>query len=136
MDKFSQETRSRIMSAIRGKDTLPEMIVRSFLFRHGFRFRVCDKRLPGRPDIVLPKWRTVIEVRGCFWHRHDCAEATMPRTNQAFWKRKFKLNVERDRRNERLLTEAGWNVIVVWTCGLAPNRRAATLDEVLRQLMA
>ncbi len=110
---------------------MPERIVRSFLFRKGFRFRVCDKRLPGRPDIVLPKWKTVIEVRGCFWHRHGCAESTEPKTNRAFWSRKFRMNVARDRRNEKALTEAGWDVIVVWTCGLSPSRRMRTLAEIL-----
>ena len=123
------------MSAIRSKDTLPEKVVRSFLFRNGFRFRVCDRRLPGKPDIVLPKWKTVIEVRGCFWHRHGCAEATMPKTNLEFWRRKFKANVARDRRNERALAAAGWNVIVVWTCGLSHAQRDETLAEVLRMIV-
>ena len=134
MDKFSKAKRSEIMAAIRGKDTLPEKIVRSFLFRKGFRFRVCDKRLPGKPDIVLPRWKTVIEVRGCFWHRHDCAESTRPKTNREFWSRKFRANVARDRRNEKALTAFGWDVIVVWTCGLSPARRDKTLAEVLRLL--
>ena len=135
MDKVSKAKRSAIMAAIKGKDTLPERIVRSYLFRHGLRFRVCDRRLPGRPDIVLPKWRTVVEVRGCFWHRHGCEMATMPKTNREFWRSKFRRNVARDRRNVRLLTESGWNVVIVWECGLAPSRREETLAMVLDMIV-
>lgn len=115
---------------------MPEKIVRSFLFRNGFRFRVCDRRLPGRPDIVLPKWKTVIEVRGCFWHRHGCAQSTIPKTNKAFWNKKFKANVERDRRNEQLLAAAGWNVIIVWTCGLVADNQDRTLAKVMEMIVS
>lgn len=105
------------MSRIRSKDTGPEMRVRSALHRAGYRFRLHVKDLPGRPDIVLPKYKTVIFVHGCFWHRHKgCSNATMPSTNQEFWKEKFRRNVERDKREQAELKKLGWKVIVVWEC--------------------
>ena len=117
MDSLTKEKRSWNMSRIRSNDTTPELVVRSFLFRNGFRFRLHVRNLPGHPDIVLPKYRTVVEVRGCFWHRHPgCRQATTPSTNAEFWQEKFKRNVERDKRNEIQLNELGWRVIVVWEC--------------------
>ena len=117
MDKRTKRQRSWNMSRVRGKDTTPEKMVRSFLHRRGFRFRLHVKNLPGHPDIVLPKYRTVIEVRGCFWHRHQgCKRATTPSSNTAFWDAKFIRNIERDKKNEILLNELGWRVIVVWEC--------------------
>ena len=117
MDIYNQQCRSRNMSRIRSKDTKPEMLVRSFLHRNGFRFRLHVKNLPGHPDIVLPKYKTVIEVRGCFWHRHPgCKKAANPSSHVDFWQEKFRGNVERDRRNESMLKSQGWNVIVVWGC--------------------
>lgn len=105
------------MSRIKSKDTAPEMRVRSALHRAGYRFRLHVKDLPGKPDIVLPKYKTVIFVHGCFWHRHKgCSNATMPSTNQAFWKEKFKRNVERDKREQAELNKLGWKVLVVWEC--------------------
>ena len=119
MDSLSKERRSWNMSRIRSVNTKPEMIVRSFLHRNGFRFRLHVKDLPGHPDIVLPKYKTVIEVRGCYWHRHpDCKFATTPSTNIEFWHKKFKQNVERDKKNELLLENKGWQCIIVWTCQL------------------
>ena len=119
MDSITREKRSWNMSRIRANDTTPELMVRSFLFRQGFRFRLHVKNLPGHPDIVLPKYNTVIEVRGCFWHRHPgCKRATTPSTNVEFWREKFTRNVERDRQNELLLAKLGWHVIVVWECEL------------------
>ena len=119
MDRVSSDQRSWNMSRVRSKDTTPELIVRSFLFRHGFRFRLHVKNLPGHPDIVLPKYRTIVEIRGCFWHRHPgCRQATMPSTNVKFWQEKFKRNVARDRNTEKQLNELGWNLIVVWECEL------------------
>ena len=119
MDSLTKEKRSWNMSRIRSNDTTPELVVRSFLFRHGFRFRLHIKTLPGHPDIVLPKYRTVVEVRGCFWHRHPgCRQATTPSTNAEFWQEKFKRNVERDRNTGKQLKELGWNLIVVWECEL------------------
>ena len=105
------------MSRIRSKNTKPEMHVRSALHRAGYRFRLHVKDLPGKPDIVLPKYKTVIFVHGCFWHRHKgCSRATMPSSNQEYWKQKFKQNVERDKREQAELKKLGWNVIVVWEC--------------------
>ena len=107
------------MSGIRGKDTRPERIVRSGLHRIGFRFRLHDKKLPGSPDLVLPKHSAVIFVHGCYWHRHQgCRYATTPSTRPEFWQAKFQGNVERDRRNQRELMEAGWRVFIVWECAL------------------
>ena len=112
MDRLLPERRSWNMSRIRSKDTAPECIVRSFLHRHGFRFRLHVKDLPGTPDIVLPKYRTVIEVRGCYWHRHPgCKKTTTPSTNIDFWQKKFDENIARDQRTEAELQRLGWRVI-------------------------
>jgi len=128
VDTVTKEKRSWNMSRVHGKDTKPEMLVRSFLHRHGFRFRLHVKTLPGKPDIVLPKYRTVIEVRGCFWHRHPgCKEATMPSTNTDFWQEKFAENVARDQKTEAELTALGWNYISVWECEL---KKADFLDAL------
>ena len=117
MDVFSHQQRSKIMSLIHSQNTEPELFIRSFLFEHGFRFRLHGKDLPGSPDIVLPKYKTVIEVRGCFWHRHPgCKVATMPSSNVDFWKAKFDRNVTRDKRNELAIRRLGWHLIVLWTC--------------------
>ena len=99
------------MAKIRGKNTLPEILVRKRLFACGWRFRVCDKRLQGKPDIVVPKAKTIIDVRGCFWHRHGCKDSTMPKSNIKFWMEKWSKNVKRDQRNEKAWSEAGWNLI-------------------------
>jgi DNA mismatch endonuclease (patch repair protein) len=107
------------MAAIRGKDTAPEVAVRRMLHGIGLRFRLHRKDLPGRPDIVLPKHRTVVLVHGCFWHRHEgCRYTTTPKTRQEFWLDKFRSNVLRDRRNQAILEQLGWRVLVVWECEL------------------
>ena len=117
MDRISPEERSRIMSHIRSKDTKPEKRLRSLLHRLGFRFRLHRKDLPGTPDIVLPKYRTVIFVHGCFWHQHPgCKKATLPRSNVEFWKNKLEKDIGRDKEVEKKLIETGWNVIVIWEC--------------------
>ena len=132
MDSLTKEKRSWNMSRIRSNDTTPELVVRSFLFRHGFRFRLHAKNLPGHPDIVLPKYRTVVEVRGCFWHRHPgCRQATMPSTNVEFWREKFKRNVDRDRNTEKQLKELGWNLIVVWECELKSSGFLNSLPSLI-----
>ena len=118
-DRISAEHRSWNMSRIRGKDTKPEIVLRSLMHRAGFRYRLHDKRLPGKPDLVLPKYRTAIFVNGCYWHRHEgCPKATTPKTNAAFWTKKFEDTVERDARKESELIECGWRVITVWECML------------------
>ena len=119
VDVVDSATRSRMMSGIRGKNTHPEMVVRKFLHKHGFRFRLHSKNLPGRPDIVLSKWMVVIFVHGCFWHRHKgCRYSTMPKSNAARWLEKFEGNVARDKKNQLELVKEGWKVIVLWECGL------------------
>lgn len=105
------------MSRIRAKDTKPETLVRSLLHKLGFRFRLHRKDLPGKPDIVLPKYKTVIEVRGCYWHRHlGCKDATLPKTNTEFWRKKFAETVNRDIKNVELLKNLGWETLIVWEC--------------------
>lgn len=127
-DTLTSEQRHRCMSHIRSKNTRPELLVRKYLFAKGFRFRVNRRDLPGKPDIVLPKYRTVVFVNGCFWHGHDsCRYATIPATNTAFWMAKINGNRERDALTQRKLEELGWRVIVVWQCQLKADKREATL---------
>lgn len=124
------------MSHIRGKDTSIEVMVRRYLFARGLRFRKNDKRYPGHPDVVLPKWRAIVFVNGCFWHMHDgCAKHTMPKSNVEFWSAKLLRNRERDRRQHAELEAAGWNVIVVWECELARPVRQARLDRLYEQIV-
>ena len=117
------------MSRIRGRDTKPELVVRRWLWHQGFRYRLYVKSLPGRPDIVMRKWRTVIMVNGCFWHGHDC-QKTKPATNDRFWEDKITRNRERDAANLAALQAAGWHVIVLWECQLTAKRRTATLRDL------
>lgn len=122
MDIVSKKQRSENMSRIRGKNTKPEMVLRSLLHRAGFRFRIHVKKLPGTPDIVLTKYKTVIQVHGCFWHHHEgCSETTTPKTHQSFWKEKFARTVERDSEQKAELELLGWNVLIVWECELKKN---------------
>ncbi len=117
MDIWSKEKRSHVMSRIRSSDTKPEIVLRSALHRLGYRFRVNKKDLPGKPDIVLMKYNTVIFVHGCFWHFHnECREGRIPTSNTLFWSEKLSKNIDRDRRNQTRLEELGWKVIVVWEC--------------------
>ncbi len=115
-DIYSKSKRSDIMSKISGKETKPEILVRKHLFSEGFRFRKNVKDLPGKPDIVLPKYKTIVFIHGCFWHGHTCKRGALPETNQEFWKEKIEKNVERDNRNISELKAKGWNVIVIWQC--------------------
>ena len=117
VDRLSKEKRSWNMSRIRGRNTKPELTVRSMLHRMGYRFRLHRKDLPGKPDIVLPKYRTVVFVHGCFWHRHKrCRYAYNPKSRVEFWQKKFNDTVERDRRNRKELKKLGWQVVVIWEC--------------------
>ncbi len=130
-DVLSREARSRCMSRIRPRDTLPEIRARSVLHRAGFRYVLHDKRLPGRPDIVFPRYRTALFVHGCFWHRHHgCRFTTYPATRRDFWAAKFEANVARDREVRRLLEQQGWAVAVVWEC---ETRDTSTLLAALRR---
>lgn len=136
MDVHDKETRSYNMSRIKGKDTKPEEIVRKYLFSKGFRYRKNDKRLPGTPDIVLPKYKTVIFVNGCFWHGHkDCRYFVVPKTNTEFWLNKINTNIERDKRKHKELKELGWNVMVVWECELKPEIIGKTLENLTDKLI-
>ena len=122
-----------MMSGIRGTDTKPELVVRKLLHRRGYRYRLHDRRLPGRPDIVLPKYRAVIEVNGCFWHGHNCHLFKWPQSRKKFWKDKILGNKARDERNIRVLMENGWRVLVVWECALK-GAGALSLDELRSEL--
>lgn len=116
-DVVDRATRSRMMSGIRGRDTKPEIVVRKYLHALGMRFRLAPKNLPGKPDIVLPKYRTVVFVHGCFWHRHpNCQYTTTPKSNAEFWQTKFASNVKRDALVQEKLIAMGWHVLVVWEC--------------------
>lgn len=131
MDKLTKEQRHRCMSAIRGKNTKPEMVVRKFLFGRGFRYRLNHPRLPGHPDIVLRKYRTVIFVNGCFWHGHDnCKYYRLPKTNVDFWRKKVERNKKRDVEEQRQLATMGWHCITIWECQLKPKVRAQTLESL------
>jgi len=131
-DVHTPEQRSYNMSQIRSKNTKSEEIVRKFLFSQGFRYRKNDTRLPGKPDLVLPKYKTVIFVNGCFWHGHEgCRYFVWPKKNEAFWKEKIAGNISRDQRNHRLLAEQGWRVIDVWECEL----KKATVHDTLANLV-
>lgn len=133
-DILTKEKRSWNMSRIKGKDTKPEITLRSLLHRAGLRFRLHEKKLPGRPDIVLPKYKTAIFVNGCFWHRHEnCKYAYMPKTRLEFWKEKFEQTVHRDMENNRALIADGWYVFTAWECELkeAPGK---VVDRILELL--
>lgn len=131
MDTLSPEARSRLMSRIKGKDTKPEMLVRSAAHRLGLRFRLHDKRLPGRPDLVFAKHRTVIFVHGCFWHRHGCKLASNPKSRHDYWLPKFERNTRRDAEHRAALEAAGWRVAVIWEC---EAKNPAQLQAQLAQL--
>ena len=131
MDKLTKEQRHHCMSAIKGKDTKPEILVRKFLFSRGFRYRLNHPRLPGHPDIVLKKYRTCIFINGCFWHGHEgCQYSHIPKTNVDFWRNKIERNKARDKEEQRQLAEMGWHCITVWECQLKPKVRAQTLESL------
>lgn len=134
-DVHTPEQRSYNMSRIRGKNTKPEELVRKYLFSQGFRYRKNDARLPGKPDIVLPKYKTVIFVNGCFWHAHEgCKYFVWPKNNADFWKKKIKGNIQRDNSNYRLLTHQGWKIIVVWECELKKKVVEQTLEKLVKEI--
>lgn len=129
VDTLTKKKRSWNMSRITGKNTKPEILLRSLLHREGFHFRLHDKRLPGKPDIVLPRFRTVIFVNGCFWHRHsNCKYAYTPKSRQEFWLNKFQGTVQRDQEKQKMLTDLGWQVLVVWECELKGNSSLLVSD--------
>jgi DNA mismatch endonuclease (patch repair protein) len=132
MDVLTPSQRHTNMSAIRSKDTRPELIVRHWLWSHGFRYRLNDPRLPGHPDLVLRKYRTCIFVNGCFWHGHEgCKYFQLPQTNTEFWQKKISRNKQRDIEEQRQLAKMGWHCITVWECELKKDRRQQTLENLV-----
>ena len=120
------------MSNVKGKNTKPEILVRKFLFSHGYRYRVNKKDLPGKPDIVLPKYKTVIFINGCFWHGHEnCKYATIPESNRDFWLTKITKNIERDKLTREKLTIMGWRIIDIWQCQLKTKEKKMTLNNLI-----
>lgn len=135
MDVHTKEQRSYNMSRIRSENTKPEMLVRRFLHTSGFRYRLHDKNLPGKPDIVLPKFRTVIFVNGCFWHGHeDCRYYTVPKTRTEWWLNKIKGNMMKDANAAKALRKTGWKIIKIWECDLKSQKMEKTLNIVLENL--
>ena len=133
-DNHTPEVRSYNMSRIRGKDTKPEILVRKWLFANGFRYRKNDNSLPGCPDVVLPKYKTVIFIQGCFWHMHDCGRFHWPATNQEYWEAKIYRNVERDHISQKQLHELGWKVLTVWECELKKRNIEATMNHIIGEI--
>ena len=130
MDIYSKEKRSEIMRSVRSKDTTPEKRIRSLLHLHGYRFRLYRKDLPGTPDIVLPKYKLVIFVHGCFWHRHQgCRKSSIPKTNKEFWIQKFNNNIVRDKIVKDKLESLGWKVVVIWSC--ETNNDDLVLEKII-----
>jgi len=135
MGAHSKEVRSYNMSRIRSTNSKPEEIVRKYLFSHGFRYRKNDKRYPGKPDIVLPKYKTIIFVHGCFWHKHDCGRFVWPASNEDYWHNKILRNVDRDKQTQQALQDGGWRVFTVWECELKKDVREQTLHELTHAIV-
>ena len=137
MDKLSPQQRHNNMAAIHGKDTKPEMVVRRYLWGHGYRYRLNHPRLPGKPDIVMRKYRTCIFVNGCFWHGHEgCNYFVWPQNNADFWKAKINANIQRDKKKAEELQNRGWRVIVVWECGIRQKEeREASLENLKKKIL-
>jgi len=136
-DVHEPDVRSYNMSQIKGKDTKPEILVRKYLFKKGYRYRLYDKRLPGKPDLVLPRYRSVIFVHGCFWHAHDgCKYYVIPKTRTKWWIDKLENNRKRDELAFKQLQNLGWKVIVLWECELKPERINNTFDNLIKELNA
>lgn len=131
-DTVDAKTRSRMMAGIRAKDTRPEMAVRKGLFRYGYRYRLHVSGMPGKPDMIFPKYRAVVLVHGCFWHRHDCHLFKWPGSRKEFWKQKLIANKQRDRKNIQRLRKAGWRVLVIWECAVK-GKKGNELDLVIRK---
>ena len=135
MDSISPEHRSWNMAQIKGKDTKIEVRVRQYLFSKGFRFRKNDKRFPGKPDVVLPKYKTVIFVNGCFWHMHEgCKQGRLPKSNVEYWEEKLGKNVANDKKHNQQLIEMGWKPITIWECELK-NDFEGTLEKIIEQFI-
>lgn len=136
-DVHDKATRSYNMSRIKGKDTKPEMLVRKFLHAQGFRYKLHVKTLPGKPDIVLPKYKTVIFIHGCFWHGHErCKYYVIPKTRTEWWLNKINSNTANDKRAGKALKKEGWEIITLWECQLKPKTLEKTLSKLLKNLLA
>ena len=137
VDTISKKQRSATMAKVHSKNTKPEILVRSLLFRRGYRFRICQPCLPGKPDIVLKKYKSAIFVHGCFWHGHDnCKNARIPKSNVEFWTNKIKRNKERFAEVKRQLELEGWKVIVIWECELTKGKIEKTIQDLVSQIQA
>lgn len=134
MDNHTKSQRSYNMSRIRSTNSKPEEIVRKYLFSQGFRYRKNDKRYPGKPDIVLPKYKTVIFVHGCFWHMHDCGRFVWPSSNVEYWEKKINRNVDRDKEHTEKLQADGWKVLTVWECELNKKNSDQTLIRLVSDI--
>lgn len=131
MDNLTKEQRHKNMVNIKNKNTKPEELVRKYLFSKGLRYRKNVKTLPGCPDLVFPKYKTIVFINGCFWHQHEnCRYAVMPKTNKEYWKKKLKRNIERDKSVQQELIKLGWNIITVWECELKKKQRDNTLESL------
>ena len=130
VDIVSKTTRSKMMSNIKGKNTAPEILIRRALHKKGFRYRLHDKKLPGKPDMVFPKYKAVIQVHGCFWHKHNCHLFKWPSTRKRFWKEKISSNVERDTRNLMKLNQSGWRTLIIWECALKGRYRLTEVGVI------
>jgi DNA mismatch endonuclease, patch repair protein len=135
-EKLSKSARSANMSKIKAKDTKPELLVRKYLHAGGFRYRIHVKNLPGKPDIILSRYKTIIFINGCFWHGHDnCNRSSIPKTRTQWWANKIEKNKVNDRRVKEELEDLGWKVIVVWTCRLGPSILPLTLNDLREQIL-
>lgn len=136
-DIYSARKRSEIMSRISGKDTKPEAIVRKYLFSEGFRYRKHVSNLPGNPDLVLPKYNTVVFVHGCYWHGHDCPRGKLPATNTDFWREKITRNKQRDLQNYEELDKTGWQILIIWQCEISNKQKQhQKMDEVREEIIS
>lgn len=124
VDTFSRAERSRIMAAVKSKDTTPELLIRRLVHSFGYRYRLHVRSLPGTPDLVFPRLRKIIEVNGCFWHMHNCGRCRIPSSRRDYWIAKIERNAARDKRTRRELGKLGWEVLVIWECQIQPSRKA------------
>ena len=135
-DNHTKEIRSMNMSHIRSTNSKPEEIVRKFLFAKGLRYRKNVRELPGTPDIVFPKYKTIVFLNGCFWHQHDCPRFVWPSSNVEYWRNKIERNVERDKLNSELLMQLGWRIIIVWECELKKKNREQRLENLYQEIIS
>lgn len=133
-DKQSQQSRSLNMAKVHSKNTIPEIKIRKALFNKGFRYRIHDKSLPGNPDIILPKYKAVIQINGCFWHGHNCYLFSWPKTNPEFWQTKISGNQKRDKKNNIELEKSGWRVLIIWGCALK-GKNKISFDILIEQII-